>query len=200
LNFLKAADKVAVTDAKLCAVAPAFAYAAAATANAAAAAEPAAAVADLLSADLTGSVATKAADKPRALCQQTVLKAARKVFALKHKRFVLCKKAGLGRKILPFPSAAAVETCADRFVAAGTKDPLAKAVAKLAETIGKKCEPLDLTAAFPGSCGAADAAALTACVDRQATCRVCRLGNAADDLTMDCDALDDGNGGNATCP
>ena len=126
-------------------------------------------------------------------CQQVALK-----------EFGACKKNGLrgGRtsKLYPgaedpFDDASDVEGCFG-FDRTGK---LAKAcVDKLRKTVEKSCTGVDLTAAFP-PLAAADVAALAARIRTAVDCRLCRMLDAADQLALDCELLDDAMD-NGSCP
>jgi hypothetical protein len=151
----------------------------------------------LFGANLTPAIIPKAEDKVGAACQSALAKAAQNLMRIKAKLFLNCKKKGLKDTAdQQFLSGADLEECFDT-LQADAKGTIAKAVAKIASTVDKQCAGVNLTAAFPGQCsGAAD---LVTCVDEQAECRVCRLFNAMDGLSEDCDLFDDGVS-NASCP
>ena len=126
-------------------------------------------------------------------CQQVALK-----------EFGACKKNGLrgGRtsKLYPgaedpFDDASDVEGCFG-FDRTGK---LAKAcVDKLRKKVENSCTGVDLTAAFP-PLAAADIATLAARIRTAVDCRLCRMLDAADQLALDCELLDDAMD-NGSCP
>jgi len=71
-------------------------------------------------------------------------------------------------------------------------------VTKVSAEIGSSCSSTNLTTAF-APCNAVDAAGLTACLERQSACQLCRLINDVDGLSRDCDLFDDGDGNNGSC-
>jgi hypothetical protein len=150
---------------------------------------------DLLGPDLDSSLMTYAQSKPTSFCQQAVTKRAQQCQDALLKEFNRCQRRGLtDASVL---SSAHLEAC---FGA----DPNGKIVracdplrGKPARAIGKRCAGVDLARAFP-SCGSAKAEELAACVKGAARCGACLALNAAADLVIDCDVLDDG-AANASC-
>jgi cysteine-rich repeat protein len=190
----KAAAKVGTDDAKHCAGGAPFGYTSAATAVAASDAGMRALVHDVYGPALNGVIGAGTTGK----CQVAVLSSLRKILKVKTSLFLTCKKNGLKAKTQPFGSSADLQTCFDQLIADGA-GKIAKAVTSLEETVVKKCPSISLATAFPGACsGAADAAALAACIDRRVECRICQIFNGVDGLARNCDLFDDG-AANASC-
>ena len=87
-----------------------------------------------------------------------------------------------------------LEECFDQIIA-DPRGKIAKTIAKLDKTMDRKCGDY-LVAAFPGTCQGQPE--FVQCVDRLVECRVCKMLNAMDDLSTNCDAFDDGTL-NASC-
>ena len=156
----------------------------------------------IFGADLNGGqMATNLGDPDTAGCQLAVNKAVRKCQDTYLKWFGKCKKRGLKGSSgpagadVPFDDAADLELCVG-------DDPLLKIERFCDDTVGRiatqvlprKCVGVDLAASFPG-CGVGTEAALATCLDDATACHVCTALNAANDLSVDCDAF-----AGATCP
>ncbi len=191
LKVSKAKGKTVTAEASKCTAAPDFGKSPSGQVNAFAGDEEVALTADVFGANLTPAIILASADKDGAGCQAAIVKAYEKVAATKMKSFLKCKKDGLKAETILSP--ATLEACFDT-MSADAK--VAAAVAKITDTVTKKCSATDLDLAFPGGCvGAPD---FTACIDAQVECRVCLTLDAMDDLTRDCDVFDDGVS-NASC-
>jgi cysteine-rich repeat protein len=156
-------------------------------------------------------------DRQGSRCQLTVYKRTRALseelwrVALKAKRKTLRGRDRTNALITPaFDGpylAAAIEDWLLEELATPTR-LLAKRAEQIAtRSVGRCANPnaptlLALGDLFPGTCqtaAQADLPSLASCAAHQARCRVCQQLNASDELTIDCDRLDDGNAGNASC-
>jgi hypothetical protein len=149
--------------------------------------------------DLDAALVTSAVDKDAAKCQRAVVKAVAKCRRSKLKKFNRCKKIGLKKSDIR--SDVDLEGCwgdDPRGVVAKACDPVSGKLAT--RVLPKNCvsRGVDLSSAFPG-CDTDDSADLAMCVEEIVNCRVCVALNQADDLSLDCDFLDDGVG-NSSCP
>jgi hypothetical protein len=140
-------------------------------------------------------VATEAGDFATAKCQRSVHEAVRKCQDTHLKWFGKCKKQGLkavsgpAGAELPFDDASDLALCVGddpRGKIARFCDATAGKI--IATTLPRKCAGVDLAASFPG-CGAATEAGLALCLEQTVACRVCTALNAANSLTVDCDAF-----------
>jgi hypothetical protein len=151
-----------------------------------------------------------AADRAGCKCQQAVSKAIEKSAVVKLTAFVDCKRAALEAGA---SAGADLEACLLGSPESVEDDPrgkIAKRREKLAKVLDRKCaaagrQPVDTDGAFPGQCAGIDATgerfasnSLAQCLDRTVGCRVCRLLNAVDGLSLDCDLFDDAVA-NSTC-
>ena len=158
-------------------------------------------LADVFGASLTTGAADCASDKTGCGCQQAIDKAYEKIAATSFKQFVSCKKAALKADA---STAAALEDCVDDggtagSIAADGKQKIAKAVAKLADAVTKKCSGVSTAATLPGLCAGTAAASVPTCVAERVACRVCLAIDGIDNLNVDCDTFDDGQV-NLSCP
>ena len=192
----KASEKALNTDGKKCQRSPdqlpTFSYVPASLTSAAAADEGRAYLADLLGADADLAIPMGNAE---AGCQQGVLKSADKYLNGLLKEAVKAKKNALkGGAASPSQLGAAMES------SFGASKPT-KLEGKLSTTAAKKCaEVADLGQLFPGMAAAGTTPQSVAeDASRAARCRACLLLNTFDELSLGCDALDDG-AGNASCP
>ena len=189
LKIAKALQKTIDTAEAKCLSVPVFGSSTAAGINAAARQSQLDLVADVFGADLGAAVYLADEFAAQARCQAAVAKGVAKLFEAKGKLFAKCKKDGLAGKTPLMTSGSDMEACFDA-IDSSSAEKAAKASAKLASTIVKKCPAVTLGDAFPGDC--ATAPSLSACLDDRVDCRLCRLFNAMDGLNEDCDALDDG--------
>lgn len=159
--------------------------------------------------DVIGDADTAAIDlvadpeqKKAAVCQQSLVKGADKIFLTQMKEFVVCKKRLLKDAENPAVSTVGLESCAAAFVT-DENGKIEKERLKLDGFFEKKCaaHSVALADALAGECAqsAADIPAFSACLVERARCRTCQVFNIADDLVVDCDVLDDGLD-NDTCP
>ncbi len=159
-------------------------------------------LADLLGAALATAAIPCAADKAACKCQTAAATAWEKLAATAFKTYQGCRKTALKGGAT---SGAALDDClADAgtpgSVAADTKGKLAKRMAKLADTVGKRCAaPVRTALALPGACAGLGGAPLAACIAARVQCRVCETLRRTDDLAVDCDQFDDGQQ-NLSCP
>lgn len=149
---------------------------------------------DLLGSPPDSGVAICATSKPHCKCQSKVLKASTKLYSTSQKVFNKCKKAGLKNKTAPYDDAADLSDCLGQ----DPKNKIAKALTKLDGAISKSC-PVEVTNPFPGNCTGLTGTALGDCVEVQVRCHVCITLQGGDNLPVDCDLYDDGNGGNGSC-
>ena len=152
--------------------------------------------------DLDTSVAST---KNLSKCQQDVAKQAKKCFDTKWKAFLKCKKEGLSGQI------DSARDLGRLCLQADANDPTTSqpdADGKIAKTCGTKlldkisgkCAALDLAETFPGF-GSGGVPELRDFVDATVECEFCRLVNATDGLSHDCDLFDDGlPNGSCDCP
>ena len=184
----RAMAKTVGKAASSCGQQPDFGWAGAVATNAAAQEEELGLIADIFGEDLNVAIIDRDADRVGAFCQAAVAKGYEKIVTAKLKVFGKCKKGRL--KSGSAASGRLLASCFDE-VAADDRGKIAKAVAKLDRKLSKKCGP-HLVSAFPGQCaGASDTTLFASCVDRLVECRVCRMLNATDALTADCDLFDD---------
>ena len=166
--------------------------------NASALAKELAMINSLMGSSLDGAIVDCEDNKDNCKCQAAIVKQMYKCQSAKLKSFNACKKDGLKGKTTLIISAAQLESqCMDDAgMIPDAKGKIDKHCGtKLDSTISKKCPDTDI---FPG-CGALDVAGLADCVDQIVECEVCRLLNAIDGLSRDCDEFDDGVV-NASCP
>lgn len=141
-------------------------------------------------------------DAAACACQGKAVKAAEKLLVAQRSVYRACKKA----KVPTATAAADFVACLTSAmepasVQSDPKGKIAKAQGKLQETLAGSCVDagVAIATAFPGRCsGEADAASLTACLAREARCRVCGEVLNAEDTSIDCDDFDDGVD-NASC-
>jgi hypothetical protein len=118
-------------------------------------------------------------------CQSAVVAEAQKCDKAKLAEFVKCKKAGF--KAGTLHDTAGIESC----LGSDPKGKVAKVCGeKLEGKLTKKCQGIDLGAAFPAF-GAADAAGAAAGIDDVLDCQVCQMTRRAGRLGIDCDLFDD---------
>ena len=155
---------------------------------------------DLFGSDPDGAISGDAAV---GRCQEALLGASKKCKDTRIREFNKCKKAGLKRGFVTNG-----DQLRDICLGEGALQPdptggkITKACVDSARTqIESKCvgAGVVLADAFPG-CEASSGAALAGCLDDRIRCRACNLLNVVDGLTRDCDAFDDGNDANGSCP
>ena len=185
--------KVGAVATASCPQAPPFGFTGASAVNTSARDEALAMVSDLFGADLAASI-VPTTDVAGSKVQAAVLKACQGMLLTKASMFLKCKKDGLSGKSDLLVSSGELERCFD-IVAADAQHKIEKSVTKLGTTIGKFTGTL--ASVFPGSCGAS--ANFVQCVEARADCRACRMFDAMDGLSEDCDAFDDGLP-NSSCP
>jgi hypothetical protein len=150
---------------------------------------------DLLGPIPDNGVALCATSKEGCKCQAKAIKASNKLYSTSQKVFNKCKKSGLKDKTAPFDDVTDLNAC----LGADPKNKISKALTKLGDAITKKC-PVTVTNPFPtGDCNGETGAALADCIDERVRCHVCITLLGSDDLTVDCDAYDDGNNENGSC-
>lgn len=179
----KKAAKTVADEAKKCTEeVPDFGYFGASVVNSVAGEESVRLVADVFGANLAAAIATNVED---AKCQATVSKRYEKVAATQLKEFVACKKSAL-RSGADRPSI--LESCVTPGgIDADAKGKVGKTVAKLGDDIAKRCN----TNLFAGACQAEALGDLAACIEERVRCRVCRMINSMDGLSVECDDFDD---------
>jgi hypothetical protein len=197
-----ASAKLLARDALLCVPPPAFGYTGGIAVGEAAIARGVARVAELFGPDLDAALRPAATDAVGAKCQEDVLRTtgaavdALLKLALKHKKAILAAQKVVG--------ASDTESLGELLLAAlgDASDPkIAKAAGGIASAAAKRCgAAADLPGAFPGCAAAADVAEVTACAQSTARCDACLTLEVFDGLSVDCDAFDDGDGANASCP
>src|SRR4029453_2140607 len=129
-------------------------------------------------------------DKPGAVCQNTVVKAAGKLFDAKWAAALKLKKSSL-KEAPQATSSAELQADVEAGVAADPK--VGKAIAQLASKTDAKCAALaNLATLFPGDCPTGTAAELSGCIEELTECRFCRALNAADAFAIDCGVFDNG--------
>lgn len=190
-KVLSAAQKTTAYASDKCSPAPLFGYSAAATVNAAAQGEAIGLVHDLFGASLT-TATLPASNKDGSKCQKSVLKLAQKRFDAATKAFLTCKKDGLAGSPSLMVSAAQMQTCFAR-IGSNVNAKVSAATKKLGAAIDASCS--NASVALPGSCSSG---AIAPCLEARIQCRLCRLFNAMDGLSENCDLFDDGQG-NASC-
>jgi cysteine-rich repeat protein len=187
-----AMQKTVQLETDACTPPPAFGFSSATAINAAAQQAELALVEALFGGDLGAAASTV---DSIAQCQSTALGAVEKLFRSNLTSFLKCKKSALKGKKMPLAvSAPGLEDCFD--VLDADEKVLALGIG-LPEKLDAECEGIDPLVAFPGGCAAAPS--LGICLDTRVSCGVCRLFNAMDDLSEDCDLFDD-FAANASCP
>lgn len=177
----------------LCGTAPNFGYTGPTAVNDSVA-EKVALIADVFGADLGAAVIPCATSKPGCTCQRAVLGQVEKLAAAKINLFRNCKASALKAGAT---SAAALADCVDDpgtdlSIATDKRGVIQKRITALTNAIVKKCDTPGISGGFPGDCAGGTGATLAACLDVHVECRVCRLINAMDGLSVDCDLFDDG--------
>jgi hypothetical protein len=134
---------------------------------------------DLFGADPDAAVIGQ--DEAGAECQAKVIRSTERVMRDRQRAFFTCVKKALRKGAR---DAAALDPCV------GTRDEfVSHAENKVYGTLDKRCEGVDLPAAFPGICsGPTD---LGSCLVTRTACRACRLSATMAALDVDCDLIDD---------
>ena len=145
--------------------------------------------------DLFGSslVGLEPRDRDGARCQERVARRALELYDAQLDAFGACKRAGLDSGAIL--DAGSLEAACLTPRIPDSRGRIAARVRRLDSDARLQCGDLGdpLSALFPGSCAdAVSADDLAACVQQRVSCRVCTTLNAADGMTRDCDAVDDG--------
>jgi hypothetical protein len=141
------------------------------------------------STDTTGVISTAKADGK---CQAAVSKDLEKIMATKWKVYLGCKKTALATATDKAP----LEACVNSL---GGDPKVGAAESKLVGDAGKDCSPVSLSADFPGKCSGPSPLVLAICLSTRVECRICQALNQIDNLTVNCDLMDDGMA-NGSCP
>jgi hypothetical protein len=189
----KSVSKVGVTFTKSCTELPDFGPADATTVSDAGKDEALGLAIDVFSADVTSAIVAATTDEAAAKCQASVIANVQKLANLIVKDFNSCKKSGLVGAI---DSEADLAACVDT-VDADVKGKIAKASAKIEDTLADTCEGLDLEALFPGFCVGYDP--FSSCIVARARCRACSVLSVMDGLEPLCDGFDDPLETNGSC-
>ncbi len=182
-----AAQKTTAWAGDKCAPAPLFGYTTASIVNTAATSEALGLVQDLFGANLT-TATLPASNKAGSKCQKSVLKLAQKRFDAAAKAFLACKEDGLAGSPSLVVSAAQMQGCFTR-IGSNINAKVAAAAKKLGSATDGTCGATDTLVALPGIC---TGGSLAPCIEARIQCRLCRLFNAMDGLSQDCDLFDDG--------
>ncbi len=186
----KAKEKTVATADKFCTATPAFGFAATTAINDAAVGETIGLTSDLFGGFLSSAIIRRETNSQGARCQAAVLKTAQGVLEANARTFLACKRDGLKDSVRPFLSAVDLAGCFDA-IESDPKEKIAKAQEKLAAAVSEDCAGMALATTFPGECfGAPD---LASCIVQRVDCRTCRMFNAMDSLSRDCDLFDDGD-------
>jgi hypothetical protein len=180
---------------------PAFGFTSAGAVNAAARDEAMGLARDVFGTDLDVAIPPSSAASDRAACQAGVAAEIDDCHEERLRQFWTCKRKGFPKGTITSPAHLASCLSYDpRGSVARDCDPQSGAIAR---DISVYCtrNGVDLSDAFAG-CNTDDPAALAACIDRLAACRVCLAAQAADGIgnDVDCDLADDGDTTNASCP
>jgi hypothetical protein len=188
-KIAKAETKATSDETKKCATKPSILATDAANCSAAAKDIPLLTI--LFGSDINGAGITEADDKNASKCQQTAVKDAGKCLDAKLKEYNKCKKNAL--------KAGGEEAEVTACVLDDSAGKIAKACDKIEADITKKCvgKQVVLATAFP-HCDPSSAATVAACLEVPIECEACKAISRADDITPDCDLLDDGEV-NASC-
>jgi hypothetical protein len=148
-----------------------------------------------------GALVDADSDSDGASCQYNLLRAAMKCSEGKAKTFNKCAKNGLRDAVIAGPADLETQCLTEAGnPATGQPDPggrlLKRCEQKFASVIAGRCSGVNLNAAFPGRCTAAN---LANCLGDRVNCRVCQQLNLNNDLNRDCDLFDDGTD-NDSCP
>ena len=145
--------------------------------------------------DLDAAVADRTEERDLANCQSQVVKGVGKLLVAQMGAFNKCKSKGFKSGLLE--TQGALDSC----MAVVTSDPrVIKAADKLEGAAVSRCPTSMLANGFPGTCSEAPAATTFAsCADGLVTCHACSFLSEIDELSSDCDLIDDGEN-NASCP
>ncbi|HYC54692.1 MAG TPA: hypothetical protein VEL28_07125, partial [Candidatus Binatia bacterium] len=179
--------KLASTQTAFCTKIPNFGFTDAATVASVGAEQGALLFNEFFGSDLDAAIDAVADDAVGQECQATLAKAYAKIVSGQFKSFLKCKADGLADGSIT--SAAGIENCLT-IVKADADGATGRLVVKLADSIGKACGGVNLSAAFPGRCaGSSDFAR---CIEEAISCRNCLAVNGADAAERYCDQLDNG--------
>jgi cysteine-rich repeat protein len=139
-------------------------------------------------------------DPAQAMCQSRAGAALLKCEDRRLRTYLKCQKTGLRNGAITDAA-----SLSDNCLGIGTDpqpDPVDRiaqdCMATVLDEIGQNCGSVTLATAFP-SCNPADASAATDCLNHKSACQFCLLLNQVDQLSRDCDELDDGDGSNGSC-
>lgn len=158
-------------------------------------------VADLLGSDLDAVIVADDVDGAGARCQRGVLGAARGCLDAHLKGIAACAKAGLkDGSITSEPALAACIGVDPKGKIASACDLAGNKPDRLRQDLGKLCLARGVTPGdvLPGCAEAASVEDAHACLAAKIACRACRSFAEAGELSIDCDAADDGVA-NASC-
>jgi cysteine-rich repeat protein len=180
------------------ATAPDFGVTDAVTVNAAAIQKELDLIHEVFGSDLDLAILPQAgANEDASQCQQAISRTVQKCQDTTIGEFNRCKKTGL--KDQTIQSDVDLQSC----MGLDPKGKIAKScdpiTGRIQRDLGTRCSDTDLSDAFPG-CDTDDPAALATCLDRIVACQACLALNTADDLDQDCDAFDDNDPNNQSCP
>jgi len=135
-----------------------------------------------------------------ASCQAQVTGALLKCADRRLREYLKCQKDAL-RHGVALDAASLSDACLG-IGAAGQPDPVghiqADCDAKVGGAILSRCTGVDLGDAF-STCFATNPNDATDCLKRESACQLCLMVNDVDQLSRDCDLLDDGNAANGSC-
>ena len=140
---------------------------------------------------LDGELADAHADAAAATCQLATAKGFAAVLAKRLGAFNACKARGLSHGTIAGP--ADLEACR----ADDPRGAIAKATAKLAALVQKKCAGVSLVERFKGTCPAASLDAFATCVGTATDCATCELLHGVDQIGGACHELVGGVPGQA---
>jgi hypothetical protein len=199
----KRATKTTDDETSFCGQAPNFAYTSAANVNTVAQQQEVNLVHDVFGSPLDPNVKLCDPNKPECLCQFKVYSKIEKLAFTLGRDFVKCKKDQLAALVT---SSSAIEDCLTNAALVGSvandpKGKIADRVANLQTTITLQCDNPGVTlGSFPGRCNGLTESGLGNCLYARVKCRMCLMYNAMDGLSVDCDAFDDDDTSNASCP
>jgi hypothetical protein len=140
---------------------------------------------DLLGTDPDGAIIAAGDNEAGARCQGQVVKRTEALMAARTKTFPGCVKGLLKKRATDDGQFAG---CMTSELRGGAK----KAAKKLRADVQRRCQGIDLSAAFPGRCAEASGDAFADCLVTRTACRACRLAGTASAVDVDCDLVDDG--------
>lgn len=173
---------------------PDFGFSSAAIVNESAVDETLALFASVFGADLQAAILPRHVDPARFQCQGALIQGINRLALVNRVQFQFCKRVGMKNGTIV--SRASLEQCLE-YLKVDPRGKVYLAKARLRSNADRYCGGVDFAAAFPGNC--ASAPDVISCIEERVACRTCRLFNAMDALTRDCDEYDDGVR-NATCP